>query len=114
MTQANNFGGGSADAINLREYWHTVLERRWLILCTLTVIVILGVLYAFRATPIYESVARLQIDPENGGVLNLNDALSWSNKDPEYLQTQYKNLQSRTLIQSVIEALKLDESSSHP
>ncbi len=106
--QASNAGSGTTDAHKLREYWHTVLERRWLILSALTIVVVLGVLYAFRTTPIYEAVARLQIDPETGGVLSLRDAISWGNKDQEYLQTQYRNLQSRSLIEGVIAKLKLD------
>jgi len=108
LPQANTTSSGTTDAHKLREYWHTILERRWLILSTLTVVVVLGVLYAFRTVPIYEAVARLQIDPETGGMLSLRDAISWGNKDQEYLQTQYRNLQSRSLIDTVIAKLKLD------
>jgi len=108
LSQNSGTASSATDAHKLREYWHVILERRWLILSTLTLVVVLGVLYAFRTTPIYESVARLQIDPETGGVLSLRDAISWGNKDQEYLQTQYRNLQSRSLIESVIAKLKLD------
>lgn len=99
----------ASEAFKIREYWHVVLERRWLIIATFAICVILGALYAFRATPIYEAVARLQIDPETGGVLSLRDAISWGNKDQDYLQTQYRNLQARSLLKSVIDKLKLDE-----
>lgn len=99
----------ASEAFKIREYWHIVLERRWLIIATFALCVVLGALYAFRATPIYEAVARLQIDPETGGVLSLRDAISWGNKDQDYLQTQYRNLQARSLLESVIQKLKLDE-----
>lgn len=97
------------EALKLREYWHVVLERRWLIIATFSAFVVLGVIYAFRATPIFEAVSRLQIDPETGGVLSMRDAISWGNKDQDYLQTQYRNLQARSLIDSVRQKLKLEE-----
>jgi len=108
QSQTASGTAGIADANQLRQYWHTILERRWLILTALTVVVILGVVYAFKSTPIYEAVARLQIDPEAGSVLGARDSLSWNRQDQEYLQTQYRNLQSRSLIEGVIAKLKLE------
>lgn len=109
MSDNSNPTTNASDAFKIREYWHIVLERRWLIIATFALCVVLGAFYAFRATPIYEAVARLQIDPETGGVLSLRDAISWGNKDQDYLQTQYRNLQARSLLESVIQKLKLDE-----
>lgn len=109
MSDNSNPSPNASEAFKIREYWHIVLERRWLIIATFALCVVLGALYAFRATPIYEAVARLQIDPETGGVLSLRDAISWGNKDQDYLQTQYRNLQARSLLESVIQKLKLDE-----
>jgi capsular exopolysaccharide synthesis family protein len=99
----------SDEANKLREYWHIVLERRWLIIATFTVFVVLGAVYAFKATPIFEAITRLQIDPETGGVLSLRDVIAVGNKDQDYLQTQYKNLMARSLIDAVKGKLKLDE-----
>ncbi len=97
------------EANKLREYWNVILERRWLIIAVWTVFVVLGTVWAFRATPIYQAVARLQIDPETGGVLSIRDAISVGNKDQDYLQTQYKNLMGRSLIDAVITKLNLGE-----
>jgi len=104
--QGNSIGGGDP-SINLRQYWHVILERRWLIVATWTVCIIAGVLYAIQATPMFRAIARLQIDPENQGVLNLN-SLALGNQDQNYLTTQYRNLESRSLILEVMEKLKLD------
>ena len=93
----------------LRQYWHVVLERRWLIITTFTLVVLLGAVYAFKATPVYQAVARLQIDPESSGVLSLRESVSFNNRDQDYLQTQYRNLMSRTLIDKVSAKLKLTE-----
>lgn len=102
-------GAESANPTQYRDYWHVVLERRWLIIAVFLCFVLLGVVYSFRATPIYRGVARLQIDPETAGVLTLKDAVSMGNKDQDYLQTQYKNMVSRTLIESLVAKLRLEE-----
>jgi capsular exopolysaccharide synthesis family protein len=94
--------------LNLRHYWHIVLERRWLVMTAFFTIMLLTAIYLYRATPIYSASARIQIDRESGNPLNFRDALSLETREQDYLQTQYKNLQSRTLIQSVISDLKLD------
>ncbi len=98
-----------SDAHRLRQYWHVMLERRWLIITVFTIFVSLGFLYAFQATPIYEATARLMIDPESSGVLSFREVIGFGAKDQEYLQTQYRNLQARSLIEKVVVKLKLDE-----
>ncbi len=107
QSQQGNPIGGADPSINLRQYWHVILERRWLIVATWSVCIIAGVLYAFQATPMFRAIARLQIDPENQGVLNLN-SLALGNQDQNYLTTQYRNLESRSLMLEVMEKLKLD------
>ncbi|MHB8522562.1 MAG: GumC family protein [Limisphaerales bacterium] len=107
--------GGASDtglwdeSINLRHYWHVVLERRWLVLTAFVVVFVLCLIYLFKATPIYQSTVKLQIDREQDNVLNLKDILPLMAPEQDYLQTQYKNLQNRSLIQKVISALHLEE-----
>lgn len=105
QSQPANFG----QTLNLRQYWHTVLERRWLVITSFFIILLLTAIYLARATPIYSASVRLQIDRESGNPLNFRDALSLETREQDYLQTQYKNLQSRSLVQAVITALKLDK-----
>jgi polysaccharide biosynthesis transport protein len=98
-----------AQNINLRHYWHVVLERRWLVLTAFFTILILTAVYLFRATPIYSASVRIQIDRESGNPLNVRESFSLETREQDYLQTQYKNIVSRSLIESVIQALKLDK-----
>lgn len=107
QSQQGNSMSGADPSINLRQYWHVILERRWLIVATWSVCIIAGVLYAFQAVPMFRAIARLQIDPENQGVLNLN-SLALGNSDQNYLTTQYRNLESRSLMIAVMDKLKLD------
>jgi polysaccharide biosynthesis transport protein len=96
------------EVLRFRQYWHVILERRWLVIATFTLFFTLGAIATFRATPIFTASTRLQIDPETGGVLAAKEIVSFGAKDQEYLQTQYKNLQSRSLIELVISQLSLD------
>ena len=99
--------GTVADSVNLRHYWHIILERRWLVLTTFICVFALCLIYLYRAPKIYQSVTRLQIDRETEGVLYIKDSISIDSREQDYLQTQYKNLLSFTLINSVVEDMRL-------
>jgi succinoglycan biosynthesis transport protein ExoP len=97
----------SEDSVNLRHYWHIILERRWLVITAFISVFVLALIYLYKAPRIYQAVARLQIDREDSGALNIRQVLSVDGREQDYLQTQYKNLQSRTLIETVINQLEL-------
>src|ERR1051325_3255326 len=99
----------SHQTANLRHYWHIVLERRWLVITAFFTILILTALYLFRAVPIFQATVRIQIDRENNNPMSFREPLSVETREQDYLQTQYKNLQSRTLIRAVINKEKLDK-----
>jgi succinoglycan biosynthesis transport protein ExoP len=95
--------------INLRQYWHIILERRWLVITAFLSVLLVTAIYLFRAKPIFASTVRVQIDRDNGNVLNVKDGITvGDSRETDYLQTQYKNLQGRTLVESMIATLKLD------
>ncbi|HXT41716.1 MAG TPA: polysaccharide biosynthesis tyrosine autokinase [Candidatus Angelobacter sp.] len=96
------------EKINLRHYWHVILERRWLVFTALFSVFALCLIYLFNAQRIFQATARMQIDRESDNVLNIKDVFAVDGREQDYLQTQYKNLQSRSLIQSVAAKLKLD------
>src|ERR1019366_6883554 len=97
------------DSVNLRHYWHVILERRWLVITAFISIFVLSLIYLFKATPIYQASARLQIDREQENLLRVEGiSFTASQEETTYLQTQYKNLKSRSLIESVVSKLKLD------
>lgn len=107
-----NFSSGNSgnqeDAINLRHYWHVILERRWLIITAFISVFVLSLIYLFKAPRIYQASAKMQINPETDSILRI-EGLGMARQEQDYLQTQYKNLLSRTLIQSVVTKLKLQE-----
>jgi len=95
------------DKINLRHYWHVILERRWLVIAAFFSVFALCLIYLFNARRIYQAAARMQIDRESDNVLNIKDVFAVDGREQDYLQTQYKNLQSRSLIESVVGKLNL-------
>lgn len=102
-----NEAGQQEESVNLRQYWHVILERRWLVLTTFVSVFILCLIYLYKAPRIYEATTRLQIDRESEGLLYIKDAFAAESRELDYLQTQYKNLTSRMLINSVIAKLNL-------
>src|SRR5213592_1954356 len=110
-----NDSSESADAvlheekINLRHYWHIILERRWLVIAAFFSVFALCLIYLFNAQRIYQATARMQIDRESDNVLHIKDVFAVDGREQDYLQTQYKNLQSRSLIQAVVAKLSLEK-----
>lgn len=99
---------------NLRHYWHVILERRWLVIASFVSVLALCLVYLYTAPKVYAAVTRIQIDREAESSLNLRDVVvSMSTMDQDYLQTQYKNLLSRSLIETVVKKQKLSEDSRY-
>lgn len=96
-----------ADAI--RKYWLVLLASRWVVINTAAICIIAGILYSFRSTPLYEATGNLLINPEGGGLLAGQSVINLMGRDTEYLQTQYRVLQSRTILEKVVSKLRLDE-----
>ena len=90
------------ESINLRHYWHIILERRWLVAATFLVVMVLCVFYLFTATPIFSATTRLQIDNETENSMRMESFVMEGRQGQDYLQTQYKNLQSRSLMKMVL------------
>ena len=90
------------ESINLLHYWHIVLERRWLVVATFTVVMVLCLFYLFTATSIFSATTRLQIDNETENSMRMESFVMEGMQGQDYLQTQYKNLQSRSLMEMVL------------
>jgi len=97
-----------------REYTNILWKRKWFIIITFLSIVFLAGVYSYTRTPIFSTAAMLQITQDNPGsqvsVDPVSKYLAYDSLE-KFQQTQYKILQSRSLAQRVIQALKLQE---HP
>jgi polysaccharide biosynthesis transport protein len=100
-----------AGQINLLDYWRVLVKRRWTILAFAFAVVTLTAIATWKAIPTYRSTIRLQIDPENQNILPFKDSQEIGStyaQSQEYLQTQFKVLESKTLAERVIRVLNLD------
>jgi len=96
--------------LNLRFYWYAILERRWLVLITFLIVMSGALVYLMKAPRIYRATVQLQIDPETPADLNFDQTSPATMRmDAEYLQTQYKKLKSRSLLETVIRREHLDQ-----
>lgn len=97
------------DNTNIRHYWHVILERRWLVVTAFISVFVLCLFYLVKAPRIYQATVRIQIDKDSDNPLNLRDFITVDSREQDYLQTQYKNIKNRVLLQSVVAKLKLGE-----
>ena len=94
--------------VHLRHYWQVLLERRWLVIIGFFFCVLATATYLLRAPRIYRAVAIIQIDRETDGLFSARELVVARGGELDYLQTQYRNLQSPTLLRRVISNLGLE------
>src|ERR1035438_1247065 len=100
---------GSEDVNPLHEYWRILVRRRWTILSILLVVLTTVAIGTFKQRPVYSAKAVMQIDKENTNILSFKDFLDMDGGEEMFLETAYKNLQSRTLVRDVIQKLQIDQ-----
>ncbi|MBZ5640776.1 MAG: polysaccharide biosynthesis tyrosine autokinase [Acidobacteriia bacterium] len=107
-------GSASQDSqeepIHLLDYWRILVQRRAVILACLGIFVAAAVLYSVFATREYEAVTTLQIERQGPEILGFKDIVSVDsayNAYQDFYQTQYKILQSRTVMRLAVERLDL-------
>lgn len=94
--------------VNLRDYWHIIINRRWIILLFLFVVLLSTLVATFLMTPIYRASLLLQIEREPAKVLEFQDINPVeSSRDKDFYQTQYELLKSRSLSKRVVDELDL-------
>lgn len=96
----------TSEELDFSHYLDVVLRRRWVIVSAFTIIFVSTLLYTFTARPVYQASALLVIEKERGGGQVQNGSMI-ENLNEDYYQTQYKLLQSRSLLQRVYEVLSL-------
>lgn len=97
----------TSEELDFTYYFDVVLRRRWIVLAAFFIVVVSTFLYTFTARPVYQAGALLVIEKERGGAVQNGSMVENSNDD--YYQTQYKLLQSRSLLQRIYDDLSLAE-----
>jgi capsular exopolysaccharide synthesis family protein len=97
-------------AWQIREYGHILARRRWVVFSCLAIVVATTMILTLFATPEYEAKTTIQIERQGPDILNFKDVVG---TDPsslayqDFYQTQYRILQSRTVLRLAAERLDL-------
>lgn len=93
------------DTIDLREYWRTLVKRRWTVFGVLAIVVTAALLSTLLMIPEYRSTATIEINPQNTRILAYQDfgpdQRGWRAEDL-FLNSQYQILRSRALAEDVV------------
>lgn len=94
--------------INLLEYWHLLLKRKWVVIACVGAAVFFTAFYVFKVTPKYKAVATMMIEDESSRILSIEDEFGYQQRyrDPRFYNTQIELLASKALVERV--ARKLD------
>jgi len=96
---------------DLRAHWRTIQKRRWTILSILLVTFTIVLIVTCKEKAIYRADALLEIQKENANIPTVQELFQLENVSDNYLETQYKVLQSETLARRVINELHLERES---
>lgn len=105
--------GEHEDEAGLADYWRILVKRRWLVLSTLAMVLVIALVNTLLTTPIYRATAVLQIDNDTLQVVQvegINQGAGVYDYDGSFLQTQLQLLKSRALAQRVVTQMGLLES----
>ena len=94
--------------IDLMYYVSIILKRIWLLIGTIVICVVAAVMVNMFMQPKYKSAALLLIDKESTGRIDSSTYGSWSS-DREYYGTQYRLLESKTLLEKVYDKMNLSQ-----
>ncbi len=98
------------DFIDLRHLWGILLRRKGTVLLAAALVVLIGLIYTFTATPIYRGTLLMQIERQEGQVVKYKDVTpdEDARSGQDFYQTQYELLKSRNLARRVIDQLGLE------
>lgn len=109
---ANTPSDVNSDAVQLPlaiRLWRILVRRRWLVVGSIVVVVILGLLFSFTRTPLYTATSRIEIARDSARVTNIQSVeQDTSEFDLEFYQTQYGLLASRSLAEQVVRNMRLE------
>lgn len=109
------YGYGEEDGINFRDVWRIIRRRRWLIVSLAIIITTLVTIESYRARPVYQASAFIEIGKETPAVRTGNGDTVIQSEDADLyypqlsINTNLFRLTSEPLLEDVVLNLKLDE-----
>lgn len=98
----------TSEELDFSHYLDVIMRRRWVILAAFIIVFVTTALVTFTTKPVYQASALLVIEKERGGAQTQSGSMV-ENSNDDYYQTQYKLLQSRSLLEKVYSDLALEK-----
>ncbi len=95
--------------IDLLDFVLIAQKRKWIIIASVLIIVVLGGVYTFTRTPLYRAQAKILLDTPTSTIMSMDELFTSSYGSQGYLTTQLKLLRSRTIAERVARKLKFAE-----
>lgn len=98
------------ESLPLAKVLRLLVARRWLIVSVTAVVLVAAMLQVVTTTPLYRSMAQVELDPEAPNLLpgeSVADLSLSTRGREEYMATQARKLQTRVLARRVIDRLDL-------
>ncbi|WP_127347762.1 polysaccharide biosynthesis tyrosine autokinase [Pseudidiomarina mangrovi] len=97
------------DEIDLGRLFGLLIDHKWLIAVITLSFMVVGVVYAMLATPIYQADALLQVEKKSSGIPALGEMADMFATESE-ASTEIEIMKSRMVIGTVVDQLKLTNS----
>lgn len=101
----NSVDGG--EQIDFSYYFSVVLKHVWLLFSVVCIGIFTAVLVNIFMQPVYKASVLMMIDREDAGKIETSSFGSWTS-DEDYYRTQYKLLESRSLLEKVYKNMDLN------
>jgi len=96
------------DEIDLRDMLGVLLDRKWWILGTTLLFVIIGAAYAFLSPPVYQAQAMVQVESKMPTIPGLADLTSLAGGGSTAATTEVALMTSRTIVGTAVDSMQLD------
>ena len=94
---------------SLRAYLGVMARRRWTILLAMLTVFLLVLGVTMKEKPLYEARTLVEIEQEDPNITTVQNLFQIENTSDDYLETQYKILESDSLARDVIKKVRLDQ-----
>lgn len=98
----------NSEEIDFTFYISVILKRIWLLIGVVIICIAAAVVVNMLMQPKYKASVLMMIDREDSGKIETSSFGSWAS-DEDYYRTQYKLLESRTLLEKVHKNMNLSE-----
>jgi polysaccharide biosynthesis transport protein len=96
-------------AAKVRASWRVIRKRRWSVISALAAVFAVVLVWTFKQKPMYEAKGLLEIEQESPDIVTVQELFQIESITDDYVETQYKILQSDSLARDVIRQLRLDQ-----